>query len=144
MWPHQVSNPGPLALESDMLLTALYNPAKINLNKTCIYWFMGKLCHQIKNCYQNIFLEADSNIRETAAFPQGINESANFRFLQRLSVIFGFRQDCPWSLASCGDCCGWKIASCRDCLCDLASCRESQQEAESYGHSLQEAIFHGL
>ena len=25
---------------------------------------------------------------------QGINESANFRFLQRLSVIFGFRRDC--------------------------------------------------
>ena len=24
-------------------------------------------------------------------FTQGINESANFRFLQRLSVIFGFR-----------------------------------------------------
>ena len=26
--------------------------------------------------------------------PQGINESANFRFLQRLSVIFGFRREC--------------------------------------------------
>ena len=26
---------------------------------------------------------------------QGINESANFRFLQRQSVIFGFRRDCP-------------------------------------------------
>ena len=26
---------------------------------------------------------------------QGINESANFRFLQRLSIIFGFRRDCP-------------------------------------------------
>ena len=25
--------------------------------------------------------------------------------------------------------------------CDLASCRESGQEAESHGHSLQEAIF---
>ena len=25
---------------------------------------------------------------------QGINESANFRFLQRLSVIFGFCRDC--------------------------------------------------
>ena len=29
---------------------------------------------------------------------QGINESASFRFLQRLSIIFGFRQDC---LVSC-------------------------------------------
>ena len=28
-------------------------------------------------------------------YTQGINESANFRFLQRLSVIFGFRRDCP-------------------------------------------------
>ena len=26
---------------------------------------------------------------------QAINESATFRFLQRLSVIFGFRRDCP-------------------------------------------------
>ena len=39
--------------------------------------------------------------------PQGINDSANFRFLQRLSVIFGFRSDCPESLASCRDCCAW-------------------------------------
>ena len=31
---------------------------------------------------------------------QVINESANFRFLQRLSVIFGFRRDCPRSVAS--------------------------------------------
>ena len=29
---------------------------------------------------------------------QGINESADFRFQQRLSVIFGFRRDCPRSL----------------------------------------------
>ena len=28
------------------------------------------------------------------ATSQGINESASFRFLQRLSVIFGFRRDC--------------------------------------------------
>ena len=28
----------------------------------------------------------------------GYKESANFRFLQRLPVIFGFRRDCPWSL----------------------------------------------
>ena len=73
--------------------------------------------------------------------PQGINESANFRFLQRLSVIFGFRRDCPRSLASCRDCCTWKIASCRDYLCDSASCRESRQEAESHGQSQQVVIF---
>ena len=54
---------------------------------------------------------------------QGIKESANFRFLQGLSVIFGFRRDCPRFLASCRDCCAWKIASYRDCPCDLASCR---------------------
>ena len=29
------------------------------------------------------------------ASPQGINEAAIFRFLQRLSVIFGFCRDCP-------------------------------------------------
>ena len=34
-----------------------------------------------------------------------MNESANFHFLQRLSVIFCFRRDCPRSLASCRDCC---------------------------------------
>ena len=34
---------------------------------------------------------------------QGINRSANFRFLQRLAVIFGFRRDCPRSPASCRD-----------------------------------------
>ena len=62
--------------------------------------------------------------------PQAVNESTNFRFLQRLSVIFGFRQDCPWSLASCRDYCPWNMASCRD----------SQQEAKSHGQSLQEAI----
>ena len=27
MWPDRVSNPGPLALESDMLLTVLHSPA---------------------------------------------------------------------------------------------------------------------
>ena len=31
---------------------------------------------------------------------QGIKESANFRFQQRLSVIFGFLQDCLSYLAS--------------------------------------------
>ena len=36
---------------------------------------------------------------------------------------------------------GRKIASCRDCPCDSASCRESRQEAESHGQSLQEAIY---
>ena len=72
---------------------------------------------------------------------QSINESANFRFLQRLSVIFGFHRDCPRSLASCRDCCAWEIASCRDCPCVLASCRDPRQEAESHEQSLQEAIF---
>ena len=71
---------------------------------------------------------------------QGINESANFRFLQRLSVIFDFSRDCLWSLASCQDYHPRKMASCRDCPCDSASCRESQQEAEPHRQSLQEAI----
>ena len=62
--------------------------------------------------------------RESAASSQGINESANFRFLQRLSVIFSFRRDCPWCLASCRDYRPRKMASCRDCPCDSASCRD--------------------
>ena len=35
------------------------------------------------------------------------------------------------------------IDSYRDCTRDLASCRESRQEAESHGQSIQEAIFRG-
>ena len=51
-----------------------------------------------------------------ATYSHGINKSANVRFPQRLSVIFGFRRDYP----------PWKMASCRDCPCDLASslCRK--------------------
>ena len=33
MWPEQVSNPGPLALESDALLTALRSPALTPIEK---------------------------------------------------------------------------------------------------------------
>ena len=71
---------------------------------------------------------------------QGINESANFRFLQRLSVIFGFRRNCPRSIVSCRYYHPRKKASCRECPCDPASCRESLQEAKTHGQSLQEAI----
>ena len=78
---------------------------------------------------------------DQASTSQSIIESAKFRFLQRLSVIFGFRRDCPWSLASCQHYRPRKLASCRDCPCDSASCRESQQEAESHGQSLQESIY---
>ena len=82
---------------------------------------------------------------------QGINELANFHFLQRLSVIFGFHRDCLRSLASCRDYCPRKLGSCRDCLCDSASCRDStvlagskrsrtaSAEAKYHGQSLQEA-----
>ena len=76
----------------------------------------------------------------TTVTTQGLNESPNFRFLQRLSIIFGFRWDRPWSLASCRDFCPRKMASCRDCPCDSASCWESWQEAKSHRQSLQEAI----
>ena len=72
---------------------------------------------------------------------RGINESANFRFLQRLSVLFGSRRECPSSLASCRDCRPPKMASCRDCPCDSTSCRESRQEAISHGESLQETLY---
>ena len=48
----------------------------------------------------------------------GINETANFRFLQRLSVIFGLGRDCPRSFASCRDYRPRKMASCRDCPCN--------------------------
>ena len=33
------------------------------------------------------------------------------------------------------------MASCKDCPCDSASCRDSRQEAESQGQSVQEAIY---
>ena len=72
---------------------------------------------------------------------QSISESANFCFLQRLSVISGFRRDCPRSHAFCRDYHQRKMASCRDCLCDSPSCGDSQQEAKSHGQSLQEAIY---
>ena len=75
---------------------------------------------------------------------QGMNQSTNFRFLQRLSIIFGSRRDCLWSLVSCQDYRPWKMASCRDCLCDSASCWDSRQEAKSHGQSLQEAIRQAL
>ena len=64
-----------------------------------------------------------------------------YSFLQRLSVIFGFRRDCLSSLASCRDYCPRKMASCRDCSCDSASCRDSLQESKSHRQSLQEAIY---
>ena len=72
---------------------------------------------------------------------QGINESANFCFLQRLPVIFGFRRDCPRSLASCRDYRPRKMASCRDCPCDSASCQDSRQEAKPHGQPLQETRY---
>ena len=74
------------------------------------------------------------------ACTQGIKESANFRFLQRLSIIFGLRVDCLRSLASCRDYHPWKMASCRDCPCDSASCWDTWQEAKSHGQSLQEGV----
>ena len=74
---------------------------------------------------------------------QSIKESANLRFLQKLSITFGFRRDCRHLLLPVETVCVWYIASCRDCPCDLASCRESRQEAESHGQSLQKAIFRG-
>ena len=40
-------------------------------------------------------LNMAKNIKTDRSVSQGINKSANFHFLQRLSVIFGFRQDCP-------------------------------------------------
>ena len=59
-----------------------------------------------------------STLDERPVFSQGIIESANFRLLQRLSVIFGFRRDCPRSLASCRDYRPRKMASCIACPCN--------------------------
>ena len=72
---------------------------------------------------------------------QSINESANFCFLQSLSVIFGIHRDCPWSPASCRDYRPRTMASCRDCPCDSASCQDSRQQEAIYQaqESLQEA-----
>ena len=33
------------------------------------------------------------------------------------------------------------MASCKNCSCNSASCRDTRQEAESHGQSLQEAIY---
>ena len=40
MWPDRVSNPGPLALESDALLTALRGPAVCACMCMCAYTVM--------------------------------------------------------------------------------------------------------
>ena len=37
MWPDQVSNPGPLALEPDALLTALHSPTLKHLGQNIIH-----------------------------------------------------------------------------------------------------------
>ena len=60
---------------------------------------------------------------------KGINESANFP--PRLSVICCYLPRLPST----------KMVSCRECPCDSASCRDSRQEAQSHGQSLQEAIY---
>ena len=79
-------------------------------------------------------------------FGQSITKTGpQFHFLPRLSVLFGFCQDCPWSLASCQKYCLRKMTFSWVCLCDFASCREPReprQEAESGGQTQQEAIYH--
>ena len=64
--------------------------------------------------------------------PRGINESANFRFLQ-----------------SCRDYRPRKMASCRDCPFDSVFCQDSRQEARGRGQSrwkpnMKEATISGL
>ena len=108
------------------------------------YWVRGQVLSLTWN-KRNTLLILSNAVRvwhfTKGVLSQGINKSAYFPFLQRLSVIFGFRRDCLRSLASCQDYRPWKMASCRHCLCDSASCWDSQKEAESYGWSLQEAIY---
>ena len=72
---------------------------------------------------------------------QGINESANFRFLQRLSVILASAETVRDLLLPAETTVHEKMASCRDSPCDSVSCRDSRQEAESHEQSLQEAIY---
>ena len=102
--------------------------------------------HQILQVHTFNFASYSLLLRKHKASAQGINESTNFRFLQRLSIIFGFRRDCLWSLASCRDYHPRQIASCRDCLCDSAEtlCRKlnhrdslcrKQEIADSLGGS---------
>ena len=67
MWPDWILNLEPLALKSYALPTALRRRASDLAS--------GKQSVTIKVLHST----------------QGINESANFCFLQRLSVIFGFR-----------------------------------------------------
>ena len=104
------------------------------VHKSSLIWWAYTLC-RVK------YILTILVITVMGAYPQGLNDSANVRFLQRLSIIFGFRRDCPWSLASCRDYRPRKMASCRDCPRDSASCRDSRPEAKSHGQSLQEAIY---
>ena len=120
MLPDRVSNPGPLTYESGALPIArfrktAFSSRNIIPDKKIRFRFLRPCRHIFEILYEVLLPFSTST--------QGINESANFRFLQRLSVIFGFRPDCPLSFGSCQDCCAWEIASCRDCPCDLASCR---------------------
>ena len=93
------------------------------------------------NCGETATFTHDSFTNWWQIFSQGLHKGGNFRFLQRLSILFGFPLDCPGSLASCRDYYPREMASCRDCPCDSASCRDSQQEAKSHIQSLQEIIY---
>ena len=71
-------------------------------NKIYIFPYKGyKLVWMYKHPDNNVVLELifllclQTEDRPENMRSQGINESANFRFLQRLSVIFGFHGDCP-------------------------------------------------
>ena len=52
------------------------------------------LTHSFSDAKRSLTSKAGNHFKEVT-ISQGINESANFRFLPRLSVIFGLCQDCP-------------------------------------------------
>ena len=45
MWPDQISNPGPLSLESDALLSALRGPANLKRRWVQLNIASGLNCH---------------------------------------------------------------------------------------------------
>ena len=91
-------------------------------------------------CLSSFFNWPFQGCISVVTYSQGINESANFRFLQRLPSYLASAETVRDLLLPAETTVHdkWLPA---DCPCDSASCRESRQEAKSHGQSLQEAIY---
>ena len=56
MWPDQVTNPGPLALESDALPTAVRGPAQISMMNGYTHTFSRHFCEGVNIAGSKSFL----------------------------------------------------------------------------------------